>query len=257
MNPTRMLLFALCTPLAVVGCGETEGEIVTIEVALETPSDPASFTTDTGWAVRLDEALIVMGPLFAFAPRFEGGAVAAVRSFLSPVARAHGGTDPLNGRRVRAEWLPQIVFDATATEPMALGVVEAESGVVDAVTVTLDPPESSQADATGGHHLWVRGEATKDDVTVRFEGGLDIPDEGLSRRVENIPIDALLDQGGRWVLTVIPSEWFQDAQFDRLTAQNDDGAYLITPESQVRGAWLLGARSTRAYGARFDLENQR
>jgi hypothetical protein len=183
--------------------------------------------------------------------------MATLRAFLFPVARAHGGTDPLNGRRVRAEWLRQTAFDATpGAEPLLLGTIEAESGEVDAVTVTLNPPDAANADAVHGHHLWARGEATKDAQTIRFEGGLDIPDEGLSRRVEDIPIDAFLEQGGRWTITVRPEEWFQDADFDRLTEHSVDGVYLITPESQVRSAWFLGARSSRAYAARFELEER-
>lgn len=257
MNSTRTISLVLVGALAIGACGATEGDVVTIEVALETPSAPSSFTTDTGWEVRLDEARIAMGPLFAFAPRLEGGAVAAVRSFLFPVARAHGGTDPLNGRRVRAEWLRQVAFDAVSNEPVTVGQIEAESGEVDAVTVTLNPPEPAIAEATEGHHAWVRGEATKDGTTVVFEGGLDIPNAGLSRRVENISIDAFLEEGGRWVITVHASEWFADAQFDRLTEQNEEGVFLITPESQVRSAWLLGARSTRAYSTRFELEETR
>lgn len=257
MNRSRILSMSLCSVLLLGACGNTEGDVVTIEVALETPSSPSTFTTDTGWEVRLEQARIAIGPLFAFAPRFEGGSVAAVRSFLFPVARAHGGTDPLNGRRVRAEWLRQIAFDAMAAEPMSLGLIEAESGEVDAVTVTLNPPEAGNAETTEGHHAWVRGEATKNGTTIAFEGGLDISDEGLSRRVENIPIDAFVEEGGRWVVAVHASEWFRDAQFDRLTEHNEDGVYLITPESQVRSAWLLGARSTRAYSARFELEEIR
>jgi hypothetical protein len=239
-----------------LACGSTEGSVVTIEVVLEAPSSPSTFTTSTGWEVRLDEARIAMGPLFAFAPRFDGSAIAAIRSFLLPVAHAHGGTDPLNGRRVRAEWLPQVAFDAISKEPLLLGAVEAESGLVDAFSVTLDPPASSQAAILHGHHLWVRGEAIKDSTSIRFGGGLDIPDEGLSRRVENIPIDAFLEEGGRWVVTVHASQWFQDAQFDGLTEQDGEGVFLITPESQVRRAWFLGARSTRAYAARFEMEEE-
>ncbi|MGB8332064.1 MAG: hypothetical protein WCE62_18200 [Polyangiales bacterium] len=255
----RIILLSLCWPGAFLAaaCGETEGQVVTVEVALEAPGSPGSFTTTTGWEVHLEEARIAIGPLFAFAPRFEGGVVAALRSFLMPKAHAHGGTDPLNGRRVRAEWLPQVPFDALATDPLVLGTIEAESGAVDAVTVTLNPPDPGNATTMHDHHFWVRGEATKDGATIRFEGGLDIPDEGLSRRVENIPIDASLDEGGRWTVTVRASEWFQDAQFDRLTQQNAEGVFLITPESQVRSAWLLGARSMRAYAARFDLEEVR
>lgn len=253
------VLFSLCSSVALLAmaCGETEGQVVTIDVALETADSPASFTANTGWEVRLDEARIALGPLFAFAPRLEGGTMATLRTFLFPVARAHGGTDPLNGRRVRAEWLSQVAFDATpGADAVVLGTIEAESGRVDAVMVTLDPPDPANAAATHDHHLWARGEATKDGRTIRFEGGLDIPDEGLSRRVEDIPIDAFLDQGGRWTISVRPEEWFQDADFDRLTQQNAEGVYLITPESQVRSAWFLGARSSRAYTARFELEER-
>jgi hypothetical protein len=256
MSPVlRFFALLACVPV-LGGCGGTEGRLVTIDVVLEAPSSPSTFTTNTGWEVRLDEARIAMGPLLAFAPRFDGGAIAAIRSVLLPVAHAHGGTDPLNGRRVRAEWLPQIAFDAISEEALLLGAIEAESGLVDAVTVTLDPPGAGQAAILHNHHLWARGEATKDGTSIRFEGGLDIPDEGLSRRVENIPIDAFLEEGGRWVVTVLAPEWFQDAQFDRLTEQDGEGVFLITPESQVRGAWLLGARSARAYAARFEVEGE-
>ncbi len=257
MNQKSSVLLAFCcsVALSLVACGETEGEVVTVDVALETSGSPTSFTTNTGWEVRLDEARIALGPLFGFAPRFEGGATAALRAFVFPVARAHGGTDPLNGRRVRAEWLGQVAFDATpGAGPVVLGTIEAESGEVDAVTVTLNPPDAANAAAMHDHHLWARGQASKDGRTIRFEGGLDIPDEGLSRRVEDIPIDAFLEQGGRWTITARPEQWFQDADFDRLTEQSADGVYLITPESQVRGAWFLGARSSRAYAARFELE---
>jgi len=240
--------------LAFAACGETEGRVVTIDVALEAAGTPASFTTDTGWTIELEEAHIALGPLYAFAPRTEGDAVAMLRAFFVPVARAHGGTDPLNGRRVRAEWLRQVAFDAMGEETVELGTIEAESGVTETVSVTLNPPEPSNASSTNGHHLYARGVAMRDDLVVPFEGGLDIPDEGLSRRVENIPLDAFLDDGGRWVITVDATAWFEGAQFDRLT-QQQDGVYVITPESQVRGAGLLAARNTRAYSARFDLED--
>jgi hypothetical protein len=253
------VLFSLCCSavLLAMACWQTEGQVVTIDVALEAPASPTFITTNTGWEVHLDEARVALGPLFAFAPRFEGGTMASLRAFLFPVARAHGGTDPLNGRRVRAEWLSQVAFDATpGADLVVLGTIEAESGQVDAVTVTLDPPDSANTAAMHDHHLWARGEASKDGRTIRFEGGLDIPDEGLSRRVEDIPIDAFLEQGGRWTITVHPEEWFQDADFDRLTETNADGVSLITPESQVRSAWFLGARSSRAYAARFELEER-
>lgn len=257
INPNRLPSLALIVAFALLvfaACGETDGEVVTIDVALEAAGTPASFTTDTGWTIELEEARIALGPLYAFAPRTEGDAVAMLRAFFVSVARAHGGTDPLNGRRVRAEWLRQVAFDAMSEETVELGAIEAEAGVVETVSVTLNPPASENASSMSGHHLYARGVATRAEQVVPFEGGLDIADEGLSRRVENIPLDAFLDDGGRWVITIDASAWFEGAQFDRLT-QQEDGVYVITPESQVRGAWLLAARNTRAYSARFDLED--
>ena len=69
-----------------------------------------------------------------------GGAMAWLRDVTGPsVARAHGGTDPLNGRRVRAEWLSQVAFDVLSADPRHLGTVDAETGPVATAAITFDP----------------------------------------------------------------------------------------------------------------------
>jgi hypothetical protein len=243
--------FALAA-LTAPACGSTEGRIVTIDVALESLGDP-DFATSTGFEVHLDEALVAMGPMFAFAPRpGDDDPGLALARFLRPMALAHGGIDPLNGRRVRAEWLSQVAFDALAPAPLALGAIEAEAGRIDSVSLVLDSPSGANAGVMNGHHLFVRGVAERDGVVYPFAGGLDIPDAGISRRVEAIPIDAFIDEGGRWLVGVRVAAWFEDAHFDRLDVQDDEGVFQITVESQVRSAWLLGAKSQRAYEARYE-----
>src|SRR5688572_9306943 len=131
--------------LAAACGGDTAGEVVVIEVALASaPRDSdsvAEFETDTGYAVELETARVRLGPIFAFAPealaRAKPSAWDMLREGLVSVAHAHGGIDLVSGRVVRAEWLEPVTLDALATETVVLGEIEAEQGVVDAITLEL------------------------------------------------------------------------------------------------------------------------
>jgi hypothetical protein len=252
---TAFALAAILTLASAVACGGgTAGEIVILELGLESLTDEgdaaSTFTTDTGYEVALEEARLAIGPAYFYAP-IQEPRVATLRELLRPVARAHGGHDPVNGRRVRAELLDQQALDLLVPGVQALGAVDAEAGAVDEVAVVLDPPRSDLARSMNGHHAWVRGTATKDGEMIRFAGGLDLPDEGLTRRVEGIAAELTLAEGGVLVLGVRLHRWFHGAHFDRLEV-DDDGVAQITAESQVRGAWLLGVRSAQSYEARFE-----
>ncbi|MEM9192657.1 MAG: hypothetical protein AAGF12_26020 [Myxococcota bacterium] len=245
MTPT--LRFAATAALLVGGCAATEGQIVPLDVVLE-PTPDRQFTTNIGWEVELDEAYAAIGPIHLYSPAEEPSAMAVLEQLVGPsVARAHGGTDPLNGRRVRAEWLTQVAFDVIGTRTRSLGTVDAETGAVESASVTLDPPVAQNSETLRGHQLWVRGRAMKDGVTIPFEGGLDIEGEGLARRVENLTIDGLLEPGMTWRVTVHAFTWFEDAHFDRLTEQTAEGTYVITPQDQVAGAWFLNVRAPSGY----------
>jgi hypothetical protein len=244
--------------LAVVvlaGCAtETEGRVVAIDVGFEGVAEDGRplgvFDTNTGWHVELSRATLVLGPVYAYSP-IEGRVTSPlVELFGVGKAYAHGDHDPFNGRAVRAEVLDPVALDVLSPELSHVAEIDAEAGVIDAVTVALDASDSAAIAQANGHQAWVEGVATKDGVTVPFFGGLDLPADALVRRVENVEVSASLDDGGTLVIGARPALWFSEAHFDRLETQGD-GRFEITSTSQVRNAWYLDVRRADAYRARF------
>jgi hypothetical protein len=146
----------------------------------------------------------------------------------------------------------QVALDVRGAEPVVLGAVTATAGRARSFSVLLDPPRAALTAPTRGHHAWVRGRATKDGVTVAFEGGLDIPDEGRLRRVEGLPLDAPLEEGGRFTLVVHPDAWFDAADFTKLPAATGDAPRPITRESQPGAVWFNAARGADAFTGRYE-----
>lgn len=227
--------------------GETPGELVTIELALR--SEPAdaesveSFETDTGYAVTLEEASVRIGPIFAFSPE----ALATRRSgwellqeSLVSTAHAHGGIDLVSGRVVRAEWLEPVTVDALDTETQLLGEIQAEQGVVDAITLELSRAGSE------GAQVVVRGEAEQGEERLSFEGALTFEDDPVSaRRVELAHEDIELTEGGRLTIVVHPDRWLRGAELAR--APVEDGVAMFSADSQPGRAFAIAARSPAAF----------
>lgn len=234
-----------CTSL--VACGVTPGRA--IEFAVVAEGSAGTFTTTTGWEVTLREAFVAVGPLYAFAP---DDAVARARALLLPVAHAHGGEGLFGMRPVRGELTEQVLVDALA-ERSVLGTAHGSAGPTLDLTLLLDAPHGELASATSplrGHHLWVAGSATQGSTEVSFEGGLDIPDEGMVRLVESIPLEGEADEGAELVVSMHVSAWLDDAHFDRLP-EASEGPRVIAAGAQPHTALYLGARSARAWSARW------
>jgi hypothetical protein len=87
----------------------------------------------------------------------------------------------------------------------------------------------------------------KDGATIAFEGGLDLAATGTQRRVDGLDLEADLDNGGTFTLVVHPEAWFDQADFSSLPAPAEGGTRVIGDDSQVRGAWFIGARGYRAF----------
>lgn len=255
---TRSRIASSALTLALAGfagaCGTTGGRPISLSLAVER-SGPASFTTATGWDVVLDEAHLLVGAVYAYAPE---GAVASIRRLerlLVPVARAHGGVDPYGGRVVRCEWLSQVAVDLLAPAPTSLGVGHGSFGAASDATVLLDAPAGALADPSGplrGHHAWVAGTATSPSTgaSIAFEGGLDISDEGTARLVEGIALAATLDDGGEVRMAVALSRWLDAVHFDRLL---DAGAAprALAEGTQGHVAWLLAVREPRTWSTTY------
>jgi hypothetical protein len=238
---TRTLL-GLLLALATACDAGTGGALVDIDVALASAgqqgSPPGRFETSTGFTVMLEEARLQLASLFVYAD--EGEARAALRSLVFGRALAHGGYDPFNGKRVRVEVAGPITLDLLATEPMELGAIEAEAGSMESATLVFGDLAGQPSQA------FVRGTATRDGVAIPFEGALELEDEALIRRADGIPARGDLRAGGRLTLRVKLDPMFDEAHFDRLAGEGD-GAALITPETQVHTAWVLGVRSPKTF----------
>lgn len=248
MRPIASILgVTLALSLAsLAACGTTSGRAIAFPVEV-TGAALEPFVTTTGWLVTLEQASLSLGPLYVYAP--EPGSVACLARALVPLARAHGGADPFAERELRAELLEQHVIDALDGAPQPLGMATGSEGDSRDLVIALDPP-SEPAGASHGRTLWVSGLAERDGATIAFEGGLDLPDEGLSRFVEGIPLAAHLDERGTLAIEVRAERWLDDAQFDRIEAGDGDRA-VIADGDQVSLAWKLGARHPDAYTARW------
>lgn len=240
-----------CLLFAGVACdADTGGAIVPVALSVQSLPEPGSplgvFTTDTGWDVVLTDARIELGSFYAFAKDAIDDPFA---SLLGPsIARAHGGIDPLSGRRVRAQYLEPVVVDALVATESALGTILAEAGELEVAEVRLTDPNPANAAALHGGHLYVAGTATKDATSVDFAGAVTIPDEGTSRRIEGIAIDGSLASGTTIELSLEAARFFGGVHFDEMpVADPMTGIRPIAPGSQPYAAIGLGLRNPRAY----------
>lgn len=230
-----------------------------IQFDLHITSSPAEFTTSTGWHVKLEQAFVAIGPIYVYQnpPPLADNRVVPDQNWrerfsnmLIPSAHAHAGDEHFFGGEVKGEFLGQVSFDVLNANGVDLRDVPGTLGRAQSASIWLAPPRTSiqgQASALHGHHAYVVGTAEKDATVIPFEGGLDIENEGTKRRVDGIPLDMQLDDDRRLTFIVHPRSWFDAAHFDRLAEKNTAGRYVITPESQVRAAWFIGARGFSAF----------
>lgn len=244
--PSTLALGAALSLLTFAACAGTPGRAIELVLASE-PRSTSSFTTATGWSVTLSEARLAIAAVYVYPP---DDAMAALQRALVPVARAHGGHDPLTGAAVRAELLEPFTLDALMEAP-EIGVLHGTAGAASELTLVL----GEAGDDTHGHHAWVRGEATREGTTIGFEGGIDVDPTSLATLVEHVVIEGSpsLDDRGRLVIGVRADRWLDQARFDRLTV--DDAGHASFGTSDQPGVALsLGARAVTTYGARYEPE---
>lgn len=223
-------------------------------VAGEAPvgtTTPGRFVTSTGWEISLEEACIAVGPVYFFAG---AGHLARLHRWLVPQAHAHPGDNHFAGGEVRGEWLGQVALDALRATPLPLGMQNGLEGDVRSFSLWLEPPKGALAQdpCLRGHHAYARGVAHKDATVVPFVGALDLDDVGTNRRVEGLPFAANLTNEAAVVLGARPASWFDLADFGTLDTRDAEGRFVITPTTQVRRAWFIGARGSGSFSARLE-----
>lgn len=252
---SRVPLFCLSLALVTtsfVACGTTGGRPIALTLSVDRIGETA-FTTSAGWDVVLDEAHVLVGAIYAYAPEGMTASLERLERLLVPVAWAHGGVDAYLGRPVRCEWLSQADVDLMSTEPTSLGVGTGSYGLADEGTVLLDAPSGSLADAGAplhGHHAWVSGTATMDETTIAFEGGIDIEDEGTSRLVEGLTLGEVLDDDGEVRVHVEVSRWLDAVHFERLP-EAGAAPRVLADGTQGHVAWLLALRDPMTWSLAY------
>jgi hypothetical protein len=239
----RVLVGAFALTIAAASCNAgTGGRLMPLELRLVGDPSAGRFTTTLGFEIVLEEAELVVGPLYAFAPADEP--IARRSHALVSIAHAHGGLDPLDGRKVRAELLDRVAVDALSAEPLAFETL-AEEGAIDELRVGLEA-EPGQLD---GHLARVVGIATRDGATHAFEAFVDVGASPNERRVL-VPFVAELSEGSILELRLDPRAWLDGVAFDRLGACETPCDF---PDgSQAATSAALGVRSVRGYAPRLD-----
>lgn len=235
----KRLVVLLGSMTLLAACDATSGAESPFGIVVETQGAGAEgFDTATGWHVLLDAAEVQLSAIYLWEnpPALARNA----RPFrpwnlIVAPAYAHAGDMHFAGGAVLGEHVGLIGIDLLKP-PLDLGEHIGNEGRVRSFSVVFEPSKDLD-----GHVAWVSGQATKNGVTIPFEGGLSLA-PGRERRVDGLMTDGWIAPDATFVLTVQLSRWFQDADFSTL---GENGQ--ISSDSQVRAAWFLGARSNASF----------
>ena len=238
------LLGALAS-LAAAHCGDdsTGRSRITVD-ALVRGTDP-TLTTSTGWQVTIGEARIVLGPLRWYEGTALFGRTLFDRLLGVSVAWAHPG------HYVAGEALADItarrVVDLLRPGGTPLPQGNGVTGLVQSAAIELRPAEASlaEADTLHGGTLYVRGEATRDGRTVRFDCA-----PALTHVVQGIPARGDMNTSGRWDITIDLGAWIDRADFSMVADPPTPGAVVTLTEGQPFNAVTRTAPA--ASGFRFE-----
>jgi len=226
---------------------ETPGRIVDVRWQFDQNlgGDNADFETETGFQVHLEDARLALGAVYAFSPAPSSTrAVAQLRQWLLPVAHAHGGLDPETGRKVLAELPRATLVDALAEEPRRSALTTAEAGALDALKLVF--ADSDQPEFQGGS-VFVRGQAERAGETWAFEAAVTLDAAPKVRSVDLTGLRQTLDDGALLKIGVRPREWFRLCEFAQLPATPAAERVVVTADTQVGRALVIGVRSPEAF----------
>ncbi len=255
--PVVLLLFLGCE-----GSG-TGGEAVALQIAVETERGEdggplRSFDVD-GWDVTLERAELTLGPLYLFETEGPIGGTArllrGLQGLVLPMAHAHPGHDFFYGGQVLAALEEPFVYDALAKSGREeLGWQPGIAGRARTFSLYLAPPALNGGQAIAGPHAFLEATAVRGDERVSFAIAVTFPDTSDQRRVDFVPVDLEVREGGTFVLEVRPSTWLRGADLERLLAlAGEEGERLVVPPAhQVHRAVYLNLRTQAAFGGRWE-----
>jgi hypothetical protein len=241
--PRLTLLLSLLTAQS-AGCGDDAGPArvsLPLTVAVEVP---AGLTTASGWTVLVQEGALLMGPVYLLdaTPVARGWT-----DWLVPAALAHV---PASDGAVIGEWLGQARVPFPGP-PVEVGVMQGQTGRVQALEVQLEPPAAVSLPGAAGATVVLQAVATRDAESVAFGWSLVLDRPVLA--VTNVPANVevtettagltlTLDLGV--VLAALDLD-AEDLAPDGTLRPEGNAALLLGRGIGSRAAWRLSAGGTR------------
>jgi hypothetical protein len=244
VNARGWFVFVFLGLAALHGCVGTPGRPVSVPLTLALEGREA--TTSLGWTVRLEAAALRCAAVLvrdAAAP-----SLARLEALLVPRARAHGGHGGFD-ETVLAAWAgPEVLVLGEERRDLW---IEGRAGTTDRLAVILGGATSGATDPLGDGDLRVVGTAVRGETSVRFEGGIRLPEAEPERLVEGIPLTGELEDGAALRVAIDLAQVLDAVRFDRLApgaapAPIDEG-------SQAALALRLGALAPSAYVATWSV----
>lgn len=177
-----LLLMSACA-------SDTEGERVSFQLMATASGDDAPFATASGWTIDIQQAEVVLGPVFLFDA--EPIARAPWSSWLVSEAHAHV---PTQAGAVLGEVIDQVRIDLLAASPALLADVYGQAGVARSIEVQLFRAGEVSTAATGDTVV-LAGQAQREGITIPFEFRWS-PDAGAPLSITNIAASLDLNSSG-------------------------------------------------------------
>lgn len=254
-------LIAVTLSLGLLSCAEDpSGKApVPVTISVTAQADSREFVRDDGWQLHIDQARLLVGPLYLRAPKRE--AQSSLQRLFFPKAWAHGThAQTLREGQVIGELLEQTAVDALNDSASVLDTILVEAERLDRLSVVLDEPrDPSQAKQTRGYHAWIEGSAKLGEKEVPFACGLTIAGDA-DERPENLEARRRVDQIGvqgapqlngpaKLTLAVDVRRWLEFVDFSSMEAQANP---CEDPQSPMLSQWYLGIRRPEAFAATLE-----
>lgn len=281
MRPTVVAPLALAAALVAAAglhCDGTTGDH-RVRFRGTVVGSGAEGTTARGWQLRFERFVAAVGPVrvyadeaYARAPRPAPSLLARLSLGVAFAQHCHGcPRAPLAELGFVSGGAVDTVVDLLAPTPTDLGPANARNGLYRSVSFTFRTNLAPRADAgadpalLGGHTMVVRGTATREALTVPFEGAIDLRTQSeqtgdpnnarpyttygvVFDRPGGVFIEETNEVTDRVAIRVELARMFDQADFAALPEPAQPGEpRRIAEGSQVHTAWRLGVENPRTF----------
>jgi len=237
----RSFFLASCLFALSACAGDTEGERVTFQLLATASGDDAPFATASGWNIDIQQAEVILGPVFLFDA--EPIARGPWSSWLVSEAYAHV---PTQAGAVLGEAIDQVRIDLLAASPVQLADVYGQAGVARSLEVQLFRAGEVSTSASGDTVV-LAGQAERDGITVPFEFRWS-PDAGTPMSITNIATLLDLNSSGAQVqLSLDLASVFFNVDLPATESMTE--VMTIGPETEAGQAIASGLASRWSWSA--------